>query len=38
MTVGKVLYFRYLVPFEIASLILLVAIIGAVVLTKKRID
>lgn len=38
MTVGKVLYSRYLLPFEIASLVLLVAIIGAVVLVKKRIE
>ena len=38
MTVGKVLYFQYLLPFEIASLVLLVAIIGAVVLVKKRTE
>ena len=38
LTVGKVLYVQYLLPFEIASLILLVAIIGAVVLVKKRTD
>ncbi len=38
MTIGKVLYTKYLLPFEIASLILLVAIIGAVVLAKKRIE
>lgn len=37
MTIGKILYTRYLFPFEIASIILLVAIIGAVVLAKKRI-
>ncbi len=37
MTTGKVLYTQYLLPFEIASLILLVAIIGAVVLTKRRL-
>lgn len=37
MTIGKVLYTRFLLPFEIASLILLVAIIGAVVLAKRRI-
>jgi|Deesub1362A_J573_1020465.scaffolds.fasta_scaffold00169_50 NADH-quinone oxidoreductase subunit J len=36
MTIGRVLYTRHLLPFEIASLILLVAIIGAVVLAKKR--
>ncbi|MEW6599749.1 MAG: NADH-quinone oxidoreductase subunit J [Nitrospirota bacterium] len=38
MTVGKVLYTEYLLPFEIASIVLLVAIIGAVVLAKKRIE
>ncbi|RJQ22796.1 MAG: NADH-quinone oxidoreductase subunit J [Nitrospiraceae bacterium] len=38
MTIGKVLYTDFLMPFEIASLILLVAIIGAVVLAKKRLE
>jgi NADH-quinone oxidoreductase subunit J len=38
MTIGKVLYTKYLLPFEIASLLLLVAIVGAVVLAKKRIE
>ena len=38
MTVGKVLYTEFLLPFEIASIVLLVAIIGAVVLAKKRIE
>jgi len=38
MTVGKVLYSAFLLPFKIASLILLVAIIGAVVLAKKRLE
>lgn len=38
MTIGKVLYTTYLLPFEVASLVLLVAIIGAVVLAKKRIE
>ena len=38
MTVGKVLYTKYFLPFEIASVILLVAIIGAIVLAKKRIE
>ena len=33
---GQVLYTEYLLPFEIASLILLVSIIGAIVLAKKR--
>jgi NADH-quinone oxidoreductase subunit J len=34
---GKLLYTEYLFPFEIASLILLVAVIGAVVLAKRRL-
>lgn len=33
---GEVLYTEYLFPFEIASLILLISIIGAIVLAKKR--
>jgi NADH-quinone oxidoreductase subunit J len=35
--VGVLLYRNYLLPFEIASLLLLVAIVGAVVMAKKRI-
>jgi len=34
---GKLLYTDFLYPFEIASLILLVAIVGAIVLAKRRI-
>ncbi len=34
--VGKLLYTDYLLPFEIASLILLIAIVGAIVLAKKE--
>lgn len=34
--IGKVLYTEYLLPFEIASVILLVAIVGAIVLAKKE--
>lgn len=34
-TIGEVLYSTYLFPFEVASLILLVAMIGAIVLAKK---
>jgi NADH-quinone oxidoreductase subunit J len=36
LTVGKVLFSDFLLPFEIASLILLVAILGAVVLAIKK--
>ncbi len=35
--IGELLYTTYLFPFEIASLILLVAMVGAVILTKKGI-
>ncbi len=35
--VGLWLYRNYMLPFEIASLLLLVAIVGAVVMAKKRI-
>ena len=35
--VGVMLYSNYMFPFEIASLLLLVAMIGAVVMAKKRI-
>jgi len=38
MTIGKVLYTEYILPFEIASIVLLVAIIGAMVLAKKRME
>jgi NADH-quinone oxidoreductase subunit J len=33
---GRVLYTEYLLPFEIASMILLIAIVGAMVLAKKK--
>ena len=33
--IGDVLYSTYLFPFEVASLILLVAMIGATILAKK---
>jgi NADH-quinone oxidoreductase subunit J len=35
--IGLALYGQYMLPFEIASLLLLVAIVGAVVMAKKRI-
>ena len=35
--IGRVLYTTYLLPFEVASLILLAAMIGAVILAKKDI-
>jgi NADH-quinone oxidoreductase subunit J len=36
-TVGRALYTTYLFPFEVASLILLVAMIGAILMAKKGI-
>ncbi len=35
--VGKLIYTQYLLPFEATSLLLLVAIVGAVVVAKQRI-
>lgn len=36
--VGKLLFSTFLLPFEIASMLLLAAIVGAVILAKRRID
>jgi NADH-quinone oxidoreductase subunit J len=36
--VGQMLFTKYLLPFEIASVLLLAAIVGAVILAKRRID
>ena len=35
--VGRVLFSEYMLPFEIASILLLVAMIGAVMMAKKKI-
>jgi NADH:ubiquinone oxidoreductase subunit 6 (chain J) len=35
-TIGQVLFSKYLLPFEITSIILLVAIIGVIVLNQRR--
>jgi NADH-quinone oxidoreductase subunit J len=35
--IGKALYTDFLLPFEVTSLLLLVAIVGAVVLSKKKL-
>ena len=35
--VGWLLYTRYLIPFEIASMLLLVAMIGAILLAKREL-
>jgi NADH-quinone oxidoreductase subunit J len=37
-SLGDVLYSTYLFPFEVASLILLVAMIGAIILAKKDLS
>lgn len=36
-TIGEVLYSTYLFPFEVASLILLVAMVGAIIMAKRDI-
>ena len=36
-TIGEVLFTRYIYPFEIMAIMLLAGIIGAVLLTKKRV-
>jgi NADH-quinone oxidoreductase subunit J len=35
-SIGRVLFNEYLIPFEITSVLLLVAMVGAIVLTMKR--
>lgn len=37
-SVGRVLYGQYLFPFEVASILLLIGIVGAVLLAKRRKD
>ncbi len=37
-TVGKFLFTKWVYPFELTSILLLVAVIGAVVMSKRRID
>jgi NADH-quinone oxidoreductase subunit J len=36
--VGRMLFTQYLLPFEVISILILVAILGAVVLARKEID
>lgn len=36
--VGRFLFSRYLIPFEIAGVLLTVALVGAVLLAKRRLD
>lgn len=35
--VGRALYTDYLIPFEVASILLLVAMIGAIVLARREL-
>ncbi len=37
-SVGELLFSRYLVPFEVTSVLLLVAMVGAIILTRSRRD
>ena len=37
-SIGTTLFTRYLLPFEITSVLILIAIIGAIVLARKEID
>jgi NADH-quinone oxidoreductase subunit J len=36
--IGRVLFTEYLLPFELTSVLILIAILGAVVLARKEID
>jgi NADH-quinone oxidoreductase subunit J len=36
--IGRALFTRYLLPFEITSVLILIAILGAIVLARKEID
>ena len=38
LDVGRALFTTYLLPFEITSLLILIAILGAVVLARKELD
>ncbi|MGA7235841.1 MAG: NADH-quinone oxidoreductase subunit J [Bryobacteraceae bacterium] len=38
LNIGRALFTTYLLPFEITSLLVLIAIIGAVVLARKELD
>lgn len=38
MEIGKALFSQYVIPFETASVLLLVALVGAIILAKKEAD
>jgi len=35
-SIGKILFTQYLLPFEVTSVLLLVAMVGAIVLTQRN--
>jgi NADH-quinone oxidoreductase subunit J len=35
---GKLLFTQYTLPFEIVSVLLLVAMVGVIILSKKKLD
>ncbi|MGR5909248.1 NADH-quinone oxidoreductase subunit J [Bacillus pacificus] len=35
LQIGTLLYSKYIIPFELTSVILLVALVGAIILAKK---
>jgi NADH-quinone oxidoreductase subunit J len=37
-SIGRALFTTYLLPFEVTSILILIAIVGAVVLARKEID
>ena len=38
LEIGRALFTKYLLPFEVTSVLILVAILGAIVLARKEID
>ena len=38
VALGKLLYTQYLLPFEVVSVLLLVAMVGVILLSKKKLD
>ena len=38
LNIGRALFTTYLLPFEVTSVLILVAILGAIVLARKEID
>jgi NADH-quinone oxidoreductase subunit J len=38
LEIGRALFTTYLLPFEVTSVLILIAILGAIVLARKEID